>query len=108
MNSEQHVHDDIVQIFKEDLDWGKKVTDGLFQINKSEKKPHTKLTGDEKKWIVSIFKCPDCLSGEFIKGHRGGLSLNVSCNNPRCGSRFNLTPRWIGKEILQLLYAERI
>lgn len=34
--------------------------------------------------------CPDCGCTEFIDGPTGGVSQNVECSNPNCGSRFNL------------------
>lgn len=36
--------------------------------------------------------CPDCKWMGFLEGPHGGLCVNVMCNNPRCGSRFNIGP----------------
>lgn len=35
-------------------------------------------------------ECPDCGEGNFLYGPSGGVSQNVECANPNCGSRFNL------------------
>jgi hypothetical protein len=42
---------------------------------------------------IATDHCPDCGSGEgFFKGPRGGISMNIKCANPSCGSKFNVTP----------------
>lgn len=41
---------------------------------------HIKMTGH----------CCDCQVGELKEGPNGGLSVNVYCDNPGCGSRFNV------------------
>ncbi len=37
-------------------------------------------------------KCPDCGGEKFLPGPRGGLSMNIKCANPDCGSEFNICP----------------
>jgi hypothetical protein len=37
-------------------------------------------------------KCPDCGGEGFLKGPEGGMSSNIMCANPECGSRFNVCP----------------
>jgi len=51
-----------------------------------------RLTPDELSFISrSNGRCPDCYFGELIEGPHGGLSINMYCANPDCGSRFNDT-----------------
>ena len=35
-------------------------------------------------------KCPECSNDTFLKGPRGGLSINIKC--ARCGTEYNRTP----------------
>ena len=37
-------------------------------------------------------RCPDCGGDGWIEGPHGGLSVNITCANPTCGSRFNTSP----------------
>ena len=38
-------------------------------------------------------KCPDCGAKEhFLKGPEAGMSINIKCANPECGSEFNVCP----------------
>ncbi len=51
---------------------------------------------DEEQKLMDAFypkpKCPDCGEGKFLPGPRGGLSMNIKCANPTCGSEFNVCP----------------
>lgn len=52
-------------------------------------------------WFANSDLCPDCSSGDFVLGPRGGLAQNMECAS--CGSRFNIA-RYEGR----LLFAQRI
>ncbi len=41
-----------------------------------------------------LLTCPDCKGHEFLQGPRGGMSTNIKCNNPSCGSEFNVCPEF--------------
>ena len=48
-------------------------------------------------------ECPDCGAHAFLKGPRGGMSMNVKCG--RCGAAFNVIPGLpgeFGKERLDM------
>lgn len=49
---------------------------------------------DEGKLFLQIATnhCPDCGGDGFYEGPSGGLSTNIKCANPECGSEFNVTP----------------
>lgn len=34
--------------------------------------------------------CPDCQQTGFLEGPHGGMSVNIMCANPVCGSEFNV------------------
>ena len=38
--------------------------------------------------------CPDCGKDELYKGPRGGMMVNIRCDN--CGSRFNIADPEMG------------
>ncbi len=38
------------------------------------------------------YTCPDCKGHDFKEGPHGGLSVNIKCANPKCGSGFNVCP----------------
>lgn len=39
--------------------------------------------------LFELGTCPDCQTNRLLEGPHGGLSVNVYCGNPACGSRFN-------------------
>lgn len=47
-----------------------------------------KLSEREESIIVKS-TCPDCGHHPLMEGPHGGLSVNVHCGNPECGSKFN-------------------
>jgi hypothetical protein len=53
-----------------------------------------RLTTDEIEFMEARLRlelpaCPDCESGEFLSGPEGGCSINIKCDNAKCGSKFN-------------------
>jgi len=44
---------------------------------------------EEEMKIFRTGYCPDCKIGKFLEGPSGGNSINVKCDNPKCGSTFN-------------------
>jgi hypothetical protein len=40
-------------------------------------------------WFETHASCPDCGGTEFIDGPRGGMSQNIQCARPSCGSWYN-------------------
>ena len=44
-------------------------------------------------------ECPDCQEFGFLKGPEAGLSTNIMCANPQCGSRFNTCLPWFAERI---------
>jgi uncharacterized protein (DUF983 family) len=42
------------------------------------------------KHLMEFKTCPDCGSGQFFNGPRGGMSVNLKCAG--CGHKFNNTP----------------
>jgi hypothetical protein len=44
---------------------------------------------DEEASDVVRGVCSDC-AAELLEGPHGGLSINVKCSSPTCGSRFNI------------------
>lgn len=46
---------------------------------------------EEERAIFCTGQCPDCF-GPLTEGPHGGLSVNVLCTTPSCGSKFN----WMG------------
>jgi hypothetical protein len=52
--------------------------------------------------------CPDCNGKDFLMGPHGGMSQNIKCANPRCGSEFNCAPFDEGWRCGQPFMAERI
>lgn len=42
--------------------------------------------------MIPFEVCPFCMSRDFTDGPRGGLCVNVTCND--CGARFNLLRHW--------------
>lgn len=50
----------------------------------------SKLTKQELNHINRSKTCPVCKVGKFLEGPHGGLSINVRCNNSKCGREFNL------------------
>ncbi len=48
--------------------------------------------------------CPDCAGAEFNMGPQGGMSQNIKCANPDCGSEFCVAPfedgRFLGEPFL--------
>lgn len=48
-----------------------------------------RLSADEIAEMIRD-KCPDCGGSGFLAGPCGGLSQNIKCANPQCGSRFNV------------------
>lgn len=50
---------------------------------------------EEQKFKDAFYpkpKCPDCGGEKFLKGPGAGLSMNIKCANPACGSKFNVCP----------------
>jgi hypothetical protein len=68
--------------------------------------PYPALTPAELA-MIRLGCCPDCGGGKLLKGPKAGLSVNVKCATPDCGSRFNVSIGIIG-EARDLLFAERI
>lgn len=61
--------------------------EGLVPVVRKTKAPGEELTEPESALARSM-ECPDCHSS-LRDGPCGGLSVNVHCVNPSCGSRFN-------------------
>ena len=40
--------------------------------------------------LVEQLKCPICEQGGLLSGPRGGLAINVKCDNNDCDSYFNI------------------
>jgi hypothetical protein len=40
-------------------------------------------------WFETHSSCPDCGGLEFLDGPRGGMSQNIQCARPSCGTWFN-------------------
>lgn len=52
----------------------------------------TSVLEDESElttWFETHASCPDCGGTEFIDGPRGGMSMNIQCARPSCGSWYN-------------------
>ena len=55
----------------------------------------------EVKEAQAGYTCPDCKGHEFWEGPHGGLSVNIKCANPKCGSEFNVCPPYFIERIGQ-------
>lgn len=53
--------------------------------------------------IADSQECPDCGCPDFLEGPSGGISQNIKCAAPRCGSTFN-----VGIAFGKVIHVERI
>ncbi len=51
-------------------------------------KERERLSPEEASVFRNI-RCPDCEEQKLVEGPCGGLSINIYCTNPKCGSKFN-------------------
>lgn len=61
------------------------------------------LTAYEKEFLETRKNCPDCETGSLKEGPHGAASINWYCQNPDCGSMFNMAT--VGDHIV---FAQRI
>jgi hypothetical protein len=78
--------------------WWRRLRHKLRETRQDLKEDHERLA----YWLEQN-KCPDCKGIGFWEGPRGGININVFCQNPECRSGFNIAV--FGGEILM---AERI
>jgi hypothetical protein len=55
------------------------------------------LKKEEREYLFSKWRCPDCGDKNFLAGPKGGESQNIMCNT--CKSKFNICPHWFAERI---------
>lgn len=63
----------------------------MFKKHKKTKNHATSQGVNSSELLDALYKnmCPDCGGKEFLEGPRGGMCVNIKCNN--CGSKFNIS-----------------